>query len=423
VAPAERERLVLVEQHAQHVGGHWHATLLRLARAARRQGAPVTVAALHGMPGEVRGELRRLGVWVLTRPRGADVVGWGLQACAAACTAACGVTSRVWRRRAFPYQFTLLARCLTEAASLRAANPPPGPDSSRAAGPAGPASTAVVLTASEGLHALPALLSGCSHVRIVHDVYTTPGRVLRWAEQSALRHAPPVVVVATTRSIAADLRAVFPWLTPTLWPFAVIDPQDRVGDAERSAARVRHGVPGAVPVACLIGGWWPHKDVGTVERALRVIRRPITVIVAGAPLDDHLLRRMRSAPMANVIVHDRALSEAQLRDVYAAADLAIVSRYPSVTRECGIIADALQYGVSLICSDHDPAVSAALSAADWAAVFPARDAAALAATLDRVADEPLARPGIDESGRLGFRTAADAVDGLRELARQLAGSA
>ena len=82
MASAEPERLVLVEHHAQQVGGHWHATLLRLAGAERKRGGAVSVAALHGMPPEVRGELRRLGVSVLTGPRRGDVVGWVFQACA-----------------------------------------------------------------------------------------------------------------------------------------------------------------------------------------------------------------------------------------------------------------------------------------------------------------------------------------------------
>lgn len=407
MASAEPERLVLVEHHAQQVGGHWHATLLRLAGAERKRGGAVSVAALHGMPPEVRGELRRLGVSVLTGPRRGDVVGWVFLACAVACAATCAVSSRVWRTRAFPYQFTLLARCLTEAASLRAG---------------GRASAAVVLTASEGLHALPALLSGHPHVRIVHDVYTKPGRVLRWAERRAVRHAQPVAAMCTTHRVAADLLAVFPWQTPMVRPFAVIAPRDRVGDAERGAARVRQGVSGTVPVACLIGGWWPHKDVGTVARALRTLHRPIILIVAGAPLDDDLLRRMRSAPKVEVIVHDRALAEAELRDVYAACDLAIVSRHRTFAGECGIIADAIQYGVSLVCSDHDPVVSSALSATDWAALFPVADADGLSATLDRVAEHPLARPSLAETGRLGLRTASEAVDDYRVLARQLTAS-
>ncbi len=407
MASGERERLLLVEHHAHQVGGHWHATLLRLAAAARRQGNDVSVAALHGMPDEIQGELGRLGVTVLTRPQRGDAVGWLFQVCALACAATCAATSAIWRRRAFPYQFSLVARCLTEGASLRSG---------------GRADTAVVLTASEGLHALPALLSGRSHVRIVHDVYSRPGRVLRRAERCAVRRAPRVVTLCPTRGVATDLLGVFPWLTPIVRPFAVTDPLDRVGDAERRAAKARHGVAGTVPVACLAGGWWPHKDMGTVERALRAVRRPIIVLVAGVPLDQDLLCRMRSAPKASVIVTDRALSEAEMRDLYAACDLTIVSRYPGFRGESGVIADAIQYGVSLVCSDHNPALSVALDAADWATVFPAQDAAALAAILDRLADQPLARPSAEEAGRLGVRTAAAAVEDFSELAHEFTGS-
>lgn len=160
----------------------------------------------------------------------------------------------------------------------------------------------------------------------------------RMASRSALKHA------VSTR---------FPHMDTQIVPFALADPGAYISEAERAAARMRIGIREGERVLCLVGGWWAHKDIPTVERALALTTRPLHLIAAGAPMDTSVLQRIGALAHVALHVQHRELSTAQLRAVYAAADAAIVARTPTAGKESGVVADAANHGVALLAATSD----------------------------------------------------------------------
>ncbi|WP_406358493.1 hypothetical protein [Streptomyces sp. NBC_00658] len=359
------------EPGAHRSGGHRHRTLTALARAHGN----TVVAAPCGVAADTRAALEAAGARIATpsgRPRLLLAAGRGAAAVAAAGRYV--LASRRWPAavRRLPHQITLVARCLTEEACIRTGR--------RLGGRV----TVVVLSASEALHGLAGLLSG-PHTRIVHEVATTEDAMLRLLGRLARRGESRVRLLAPTDGVRDALTARFPELPVAVRPFAVADPGDRLADGERRQARHTFGIPAAETVVCLVGGWWPHKDIAVIDAALAQCDTSLHLLVAGAPLDDRVIARWRDLPHLRLQVVPGPSSEAQIRAVYAT----VVARRPGVGKESGLVIDAVRLGVPLLVSDHDRALTQALASQPWACLFPAGDPARLAAALRDLAQMPL----------------------------------
>lgn len=165
-------------------------------------------------------------------------------------------------------------------------------------------------------------------------------------------------------------------------------------------------------MVCLVGGWWPYKDIGVIDAALTLLKEPLHLVVTGIPLDEAVLARWRDLPNVRLHRMPGPVSESVLRLVYAAADAALVTRRPGVGKESGLVMDAARLGVPLVVSDHDPGLTARLSGRPWALTFTASAPDALAEALHSVIRQPPERPGPEASRLLGMRSAAEQADFL-----------
>ena len=249
----------------------------------------------------------------------------------------------------------------------------------------------------------------------MHEVYTTEDRPVRWAGRLAAPWSHRVAALAPTDTVHAELSARFPAIRVLCRPFALADAEQRLREDERDPARAALGLEPTDTVVCLVGGWWPHKDIATVASALRLLDVPVRVLVAGYPTEPVLLQDIAAIPGVQVHAQVGDLPRERIRQVYAAADATIVARRPGVGKESGLIADAAVLGVALIVSDHDPATTTLLTGRPWARMFPAGDPAALAAAIRELPHRPLPRPGTDQAAALGLRAAATALDDYLDL--------
>ncbi|MDH6119371.1 glycosyltransferase involved in cell wall biosynthesis [Kitasatospora sp. GAS204A] len=375
------EPLVLIEPYAHLGGGHHQRTLTALA-AARPGALVITPQGIADGPGP----LLRAGSCIAAGPVGpaAKVLLAGARAAARVSTAGKRLfRSRRWpvRLRRLPHQVTLVARCLTEAACLRTARhlaPQPA--------------AVVILSASEALHGAAALLGGGQHLRFVHELVASEDRPLRWLGRLARRSEKHVVALYPTSAVRDQLQRGFPRLPGRVRAFAVDDGRC-LTEAEREGARSAFTIPTGARAVCLVGGWWPYKDIATVDAALARLTKPLHLLVCGTPLDDAVLERWHRLPLVRVHTVPGPVGEDVLRLVYAAADAALVARRPGIGKESGLVMDAARLGVPLVVSDHDPDLTERLAGQPWARLFPAGDPDSLAAALDRLAAGLPERPG------------------------------
>ncbi|WP_225099222.1 hypothetical protein [Streptomyces sp. CoH27] len=391
--------LVLIEPRADRLGGHCQRALAALAQA--RPGS--LVIAPHGIAAEAVAALRETGARLVTTPAGRRAAVLLVAARAAAGLSAVGrriFRHRRWPRllRRLPHQVTLVARCLTEASALRSA---------RRLQPA--ADAVVILTASEALHGAAALLGGQPHLRFIHEQVTTEDTIVRWLGRLARHHEQEVIALAPTRSVGDQLAASFPHLPALVAVFAVDDDR-RLTDAERDGGRAAFGIPTPDAVVCLVGGWWPYKDIDTIDAALARLKEPLHLVVTGHPLDEQVLQRWRNLPHLRLHIVPGPVTDSVLRLVYGAADAALVARHPGVAKESGLVLDATRLGVPLIFSDQDTALTARLRGQPWARPFPAGDPDALVGVLHDVIRQPPELPDPDAPALLGMRSAAEQAD-------------
>ncbi|RST25308.1 glycosyltransferase [Streptomyces sp. WAC04770] len=393
--------LVLIEPYANRLGGHHQRTLVALAQARPSS----LVISPHGIATEAVRALREADARLVTAP-----VGLAATVLGAVSRLASGLSSagqRVFRSRRWPgglrrvpHQITLIARCLTEASALRSARRlESGADA------------VVILTASEALHGAAALLGGQPHLRFVHEAVTAEdtvvrllGRLARWGEQQ-------VVAVYPTQAVGDQFATAFADLPAVVGAFAVDDGR-RLNDAERDGGRAAFDIPVSEAVVCLVGGWWPYKDVTVVDAALDRLKEPLHLVVTGSPLDEAVLERWRSLPDLRVHIVPGPVSDAVLRLVYAAADAALVTRRPGTGKESGLVMDAARLGIPLIVSEHDGALTTRLHGQPWALTFSAGDPDALADALHTVIRQPPPLPGPAAPGLLGMRSAVEQADFL-----------
>ncbi|MBH1934112.1 hypothetical protein I5Q34_07355 [Streptomyces sp. AV19] len=389
-----QQPLVLIEPGAHRLGGHHPRTLSALAAA---RGGSVVIAP-YGAADPA--PLRQVGARLITGAQG--LVAAVLLAAAqwASAVSAAGqrlFASRRWplALRRSPHQVTLIARCLTEAACLRTARHlvrEPG--------------AVVVLTASEALHGATALLGGQPHLRFIHEAITTEDAPVRLLGRLARRGERRVIALYPTKAVRDQFAGAFPGLAGAVRAFAV-DDGHRLTGAERDGARTAFGIPDDAAAVCLVGGWWPYKDIATVDAALARLTRPLHLVVTGTPLDEETLARWHQLPQVRLHTVPGPVGEQVLRLVYAAADAALVTRRPGVGKESGLVMDAARLGVPLILSDHDPALTSRIAGQPWARLFPAGGPSALAAALDSLASEPPERPGPEAPAAVGMATAAE----------------
>lgn len=393
--------LVLIEPYANRRGGHHQRTLVALAQARPSS----LVIAPHGIATETVRALREADARLVTEPAGLAATVLGAVSRLAAGLSLAGqrlFRSRRWPRglRRVPHQITLLARCLTEASALRSARRlESGADAM------------VILTASEALHGAAALLGGQPHLRFVHEAVTAEDAVVRLLGWLARRGENQVVAVYPTQAVGDQFATVFADLPAVVGAFAV-DDGPRLSDAERDGGRAAFDIPASEAVVCLVGGWWPYKDIAVVDAALDRLKEPLHLVVTGSPLDEAVLERWRSLPDLRVHTVPGPVSESVLRLVYAAADAALVARRPGTGKESGLAMDAARLDVPLIVSEHDDALTARLHGQPWSLTFPAGDPDALADALHTVIRQPPPLPGPEAPGLLGMRSAAEQADFL-----------
>ncbi|GHI04595.1 hypothetical protein AQI88_29765 [Streptomyces cellostaticus] len=393
--------LVLIEPYANRLGGHHQRTLIALAQA--RPGS--LVIAPHGIARETATALRQAEARLVTAPAGraAAVLLNASRLVAGLSTAGKRIfRSRRWPRclRRLPHQITLIARCLAEASALRTARRlQPGADAT------------VILTASEALHGATALLGGLPHLRFVHEQVTTEDAPLRLLRRLARRGERRVIAVCPTRAVGDQMAAAFPELPAVVRAFAVDDGR-RLTEAEREGGRTAFDIRAAEAVVCLVGGWWPYKDIAVIDAALARLKEPLHLVVTGAPLDEAVLERWRGLPDLHLHTVPGPVADSVLRLVYAAADAALVARHPGVGKESGLVMDAARLGVPLIVSDHDGSLTGLLRGQPWALAFPAGSPDALTKALHTVIRQPPERPGPEAPRLLGMWTAAEQADFL-----------
>ncbi|MEU1172108.1 hypothetical protein [Streptomyces microflavus] len=393
--------LVLIEPYANRLGGHHQRTLVALAQA--RPGS--LVIAPRGLARDAVAALREAGAPLATAPAGRRAAVLLAAARLAAWLSAAGqrvFRSRRWPRRLrrLPHQITLIARCLTEASALRSAR--------RLESGAG---AVVILTASEALHGAAALLGGQPHLRFVHEAVTTEDAVVRLLGRLARRGEQRVIAVYPTQAVADQVVAAFPNLPAVVRAFSVDDGR-RLTDAERDGGRTAFGIPGAEAAVCLVGGWWPYKDIDVIDAALTRLEEPLHLVVAGDPLDEAVLERWRALPGIRLHTVPGPVAESVLRLAYGAADAALVARRPAVGKESGLVMDAARLGVPLIVSDHDPVLTGRLHGQPWALTFTTGDPDGLAAALHAVIRQPPNPPGPEAPGLVGMWAVEEQADFL-----------
>lgn len=393
---ASRPRICLIENFADGAAGHWGDNLIRLCDGAVDAGFDPMAVAVHGLHPQVRDGLEATGARIVDRPSGqtARAALWVSRRL----RPLHGVLYRLFPKTHLPAQARYVQRCLAEVAALRTATRL-----------GGGGEVVVILTASQGLAATTAQLAGTSHLRFVHYEGAPEGAILRVAERIFARGGRSVVVVCTNPTIEATTRKRHPNRHTVVRPFAVADPAMYIADSERQPARQELAIADTEFVVAMIGGWWPYKDVGTVKRALERVEHPVALVVCGIPIRPAELEPAVKRCGGRIVNLQGSVTERELRRIYAASDCALVTRTPGWPEEIGTIFDAARYGVPLIVSDHDRALSERLSREPWVRLFPTGDASALAKTLDDVADEPPPRPDHGAPERLGLHPASETI--------------
>ena len=384
--------LVLIEPYADQAGGHYQHTLHALA-AARPDTLIVTPA----------------------RPRGSFAYLLTIVAAVVRVTATGSrfvLGPRWWpgSLRRVPYQIELIRRCLTEAACLRTV---------RHDGE--PGAAVVILTASEGLHTLAAILGGLAHLRFVHEVTTTEDLPLRLVARLARGARAHVALLCPTVAVQQQVRARFPELVTRVRTYAV-DDGNRLTDVEIDGARTVFGIPPDATVVCLVGGWWPHKDITTIGAALTRLVKPLHLLVTGHPIDHTILDRWRNLPRVQVHIEPGPVPEQILRLVYAAADASLIARHAGVGKESGLVLGAARLGVPLLVSDHDPDLTHQLIGHRWVRVFRGGSTVSLATALDQLTEHRLPRPPRSAPKALGMATAGEQAGFLVDTWREVFGA-
>jgi glycosyltransferase involved in cell wall biosynthesis len=406
-AAATRPRISLIENFANGAAGHWGDNLVRLCNGATAAGYEPIAVTVHGLHPQVRDSLAATGAVIVDRPVGflARASLWASRFL----RPAHGFTYRIAPRSDLPPRVRYASRGLAEIAALRTSTRVAGQD----------VEATVILTASQGLAATTAGLSRTPHLRFVHYKGTPEGVTLRALEKIFARSGRSIAVIATNASIASTTKQRHPDRLVIVRSFAVADPNMYIGDDERRPARSALGIAETEFVVAMVGGWWPYKDIETIKRALELRTRPVTLVVCGKPVRPSELEPALARCGGRVVNLAGAVTEDELRRIYAASDVALVTRTPGWPEEIGTAFDAARYGVPLIVSDHDEDLSRRLTAEPWVRLFRVGDPQDLARTIEGFAETPPPRPDHGAAERLGLTSATDTIAAFCRIALTL----
>lgn len=386
--------VVLIEPGARYFGGHWHTTLMAVARAAVRSGRAVSVICPGELPEPVYRELSTSGVAIIQAGIAWSTTKQATIGRSAALTRLAANASRTLGLNPF------------ELAALRIV------ESSHDPGEA----LVVILTANSGASGATCVLSPVPHVRVVHTIEASRPPLLA-LRRSALRRR--AIVVCPTERVAAAFSALYPGSRVEIAPVTAAEPGDYLSDAERTAAREAMRIAADTFTVAMIGGWWPWKDNDTILAALAQIQRPVVLLCGGTPIDRDALRAVAMQAHVDVRFVGERLSDLEVRHIYAASSVTVVSRRRGVGTESGLVMDAVRFGVPLICSDHDPDLLRSLTGRKWVRTFTTGDAAGLAAVLEAAAIQAPGRPDRAAARGMGLRDGAGLLNLYDSLADRI----
>jgi glycosyltransferase involved in cell wall biosynthesis len=238
-------------------------------------------------------------------------------------------------------------------------------------------------------------------------------------EKLFARSGRSIAVIATNAAIESTTKQRHPDRLVIVRSFTVADPSMYIGEDERRPARRELGIADTEFVVAMVGGWWPYRGIETVKEALELLRRPVTLVVCGIPVRPSELEPAMACGGGRVVNLAGAVTESELRRIYAASDGALVTRTPGWPEEIGTVFDAARYGVPLIVSDHDQDLSHRLTGEPWVRRFRAGDPQDHARTLAGFAERPPPRPDQGAAERLGLTSATETIAAFSRIAAAL----
>jgi glycosyltransferase involved in cell wall biosynthesis len=169
--------------------------------------------------------------------------------------------------------------------------------------------------------------------------------------------------------------------------------------APQRAARAALGLPEGEPIALHFGVVHGGKDSDTVLRAFAGPDAPAHLVVAGKYAAERV-EQFRAAhpelPLTRVTVFDGHLDDEHMHQVHFAADVAVLSFFPSWPNDSGTLGDAVAHGVPVCCSDTGE-VGQVVDTYGLGAVFPPGDVPALRAAVARTVGT-----GLTPAGRTAY---------------------
>jgi phosphatidylinositol alpha-1,6-mannosyltransferase len=182
--------------------------------------------------------------------------------------------------------------------------------------------------------------------------------------------------------------------------------------AERAAARARFGLPVEGPLVVSLSRLVPRKGMDVlIEAAARLApdRPGLTVAIGGAGRDERRLRRLVATSGAPVRLLGR-VSHDDLPALYGCGDVFAMlcrNRWGGLEQEgFGIVfVEAAAAGVPQVAGDSGGAAEAVVQGETGLVVARPRDAAAVAAAVGGLLDDPARRARMGEAGRARAVTA------------------
>lgn len=211
-------------------------------------------------------------------------------------------------------------------------------------------------------------------------------RLVRFAGRFERRRARTggfLRLVANNAQLAAAWREAVPWTDPVVIRSAG---RDRVEPVARQEARAALDLPADGPIALHFGVVHGGKDFDTVMRAFVGEDAPAHLVVAGkyaAERVDGFRSAHPDVPVPKVTVFDGHLDGQVLHQLHSAADVAVLSFFPSWPNDSGTLGDAVGHGLPVCCSDTGD-VGRIVERHGIGAAYPPGDAAALRAAVARV---------------------------------------
>jgi hypothetical protein len=399
-------QLVLIELNLDRLSGHWAEYVPALARAARDWDGPVAFVGGGTAADDIRQQLSGCEL-VLLGDQHQRRRGFFFGMAAAADWVYRLPIFNNGRARMPRRQIALVRRCCTEVGVLRGVRRRWGSHA-----------RVVLLTSSEGLAVTAAALSGTPHVRVVHELRYVEGPIIATIERLLRRYACRVVQVSPAASVEAQMLGKAVPTRTAVRPFSLKDPTIYLTDQERVDARRELGLSDTETVGCYLGGWWPGKDWTTAITGISRSSKVDTMIIAGDPIDPALVDWLRAEWGGRLHTILRPLTSEEFRRCYAASDFTMVCRHAGVTKESGLVMDAVRYGVHLVTTDHDPHLAAHLRQYPWATVYRCGDPDALAQALDAMT-VGIARPDPGDRDTFGTYSALETLHFFADLANDL----